>query len=996
MLSTDSALIADLEQDTTVKAVPKVVLEYNMNEMAGTVEVVGNPGASTSEIIKDLFPAKSVVQSFRPSKAGVRYAMLGESINLTTYKSKEPPAKRVYMVDKSVPYTYFLSVGNGGVTINYKNKDGSAAQNILTNKISVRVETGHSLGTISIGALYNGSIPSDGVVDIWYNGTSWTTSQPTNFAQPISISSLTVNITGSPNCAIIEVSPKYVVDISNRIVSIEIQKDDSINDEILPVGILTANSCSIELSTIEKYDICQFVRGDNIVSNKIMLPNNTKIETYFIINDTYQIPQGVFYINETSANDYGDFTINALDAAKFLQETACPDILMYDAPFQTIIWRLLDSIGFVNYDFTKCQEAVLTCRFWWGDRSKTVWQAIQELCRESQTIGYFDEYGKLVFVDRVSFYDNTLSSSWSFRYSDVGNLKPNIVSLDSKIRPTSNVVRVNYKIPTSSNQEASGQPLWTEPAPSTLFAGPFLGISSGYINYHKSQVFSDVIPTRFNSYVLIGDEIIEYDAIQFSSPEGVADIKNSGEYLELRAKYDTSLTPTGKLKIKTRGAFGTTQSNHTSNIPSEIISGWLAQKINFVSNTSSSQDINRVAFVQQDGNNISALGLAGSGSKDDLYFVYKDIPYSDSTIAQIGTSIGFDLAPASDIGIQQLSGIAISWNSTSKTGYLVLVSSTRTAQQVSQKAEVTVYKVVNGVATPLTSTNNTKAYVNVFEGSYFGVDCLIETSGSSNNLQVYVNSARIDFSDSSSPIPRTDTVALVAGGKSKVYFDYLYAGEKASFNLDISSARSSGRLIANSFFNSMSFEKNDSLKIHYIEFGDVIRELYKAEPTYQQAFAIGAHASNELIQVVGQRLGHFKGETFVFNTSSSTVALSAGDGRTLMVYGISVAPAGENYYQTEQNISDNKQVATFDSNWIQDRSAAESLANFLVSQWSKSDIDVEIEAFGNPLLQVGDIITINYTDRGFDGQGKFVIKSIVHDLSTGLETTIKASSIYSG
>jgi hypothetical protein len=58
-------------------------------------------------------------------------------------------------------------------------------------------------------------------------------------------------------------------------------------------------------------------------------------------------------------------------------------------------------------------------------------------------------------------------------------------------------------------------------------------------------------------------------------------------------------------------------------------------------------------------------------------------------------------------------------------------------------------------------------------------------------------------------------------------------------------------------------------------------------------------------------------------------------------------------------------------------------------------VDVEMDVFGNPVLQVGDIVTINYPDRGFDGTGKFVIRSISHSMDVGINTKLRLRSIYS-
>jgi len=959
------ALTQILSENTSVKALPKVIFEYNMNEMAGTVEVTTS--STQSNIIKELFPAKSIVQSFRPSKAGVRYAILGTGLTLGTYKTKVIPTTRAYMVDKNIPYTYFLAQGNAVAVVSYKNKAGSASQNILTNKISVRVETGHGSNAISIGSLYTGSVPSSGIVDIWYNGTAWTTTEPTTYAAPQSISTLTVTVSGGTFNSIIEVSP-------------------------IPVGMLTANAASLNLSTIVQDDIVQFLRGDTIVSNKVMITNNIKCTVRFIIEDTHTVQQGIFYINDYSSDEYGNYSIKALDVAKFLQEIPCPEIMLKDSSFQAIMWRVLDAVGFVDYDFSKCTADILTCRYWWGDSNKSVWQAIQEICRESQTVAYVNESGTLVFVDRDTFYSSIPNYTWTFRSTPLANIKPDIVNLSSSSRPTTNAVRIKYNVPTTSSQEASSQPLWTEQSPSTIFAAPYKGISSGYILYPERGVFSDVIPTRFNSFVLIGGEIIEYDAIRFQSPDGEVDVSSAGQYLELRAKHNNNLKPVGKLKIKSRNVFGT--PNTTANpvqSPSLILSGYSAKQIKLGTTQNNTVDIAKVCSLNQSGNNMSALAISASGSKENLYVVSKTFPNtSDSEFFQIGTAVGFELAAANQIGIQQTSGMTFFWNTTTHSGYLLLLYSTRSAQDVKQKSEAALYKVTNGSSVLLTSVTS-----NIFEQSFYGLDILVHKETGKNTIFISVNGSTIEYEDTSSPVSATSTIGLVAGGQSTAYFDYLYSLKRDTFVLDISASRTNGKLLANSFFQKFTYDSATSTSLKYDEFGDVIRELYKAEAQYDSAYAIGAQASDGLAQVVGQRLGYYKGEFYVFNTSSSTLALAGGDGKDLFVYGVSVANAGQNFYNSDDKITDVKQITSFDSQWIQSKEAAKSLSDFLTKQWSKSTVDIDMEVFGNPVLQIGDIVTINYPERGFDGSGKFVIRSISHSMDIGISTKLKLRSIYS-
>jgi hypothetical protein len=330
------------------------------------------------------------------------------------------------------------------------------------------------------------------------------------------------------------------------------------------------------------------------------------------------------------------------------------------------------------------------------------------------------------------------------------------------------------------------------------------------------------------------------------------------------------------------------------------------------------------------------------------------------------------------------------WNNSTNSGYLLLLYSTRSAQNVKQKSEAALYKVTNGSAKLLESVTS-----NIFEESFYGLDILVHKESTKNTIFISVNGSTIEYEDATSPIAATSTIGLVAGGQSTAYFDYLYSLKRDAFVLDISASRTSGRLLSNSFFQKFTYDSATASNLKYDEFGDVIRELYKAEAQYEPAYAIAAQPSDGLAQVVGQRLGYYKGEFYVFNTSSSTIALAGGDGKELFVYGVSVANAGQNFYNSDDKITDVKQITSFDSQWIQSKEAAKSLSDFLTKQWSKSTVDIDMEVFGNPVLQVGDIVTINYPERGFDGSGKFVIRSISHSMDIGISTRLKLRSIYS-
>lgn len=92
------------------------------------------------------------------------------------------------------------------------------------------------------------------------------------------------------------------------------------------------------------------------------------------------------------------------------------------------------------------------------------------------------------------------------------------------------------------------------------------------------------------------------------------------------------------------------------------------------------------------------------------------------------------------------------------------------------------------------------------------------------------------------------------------------------------------------------------------------------------------------------------------------------------------------------NMSETVQV---DSNWIQSKESANKLINTIERGLDNFSKDVSLEIFGNPLIQVGDIVTLNYSLAGLNQQ-KYVVHSVSHSFDTGLSTNIKLNMINSG
>lgn len=613
MISASPAAKTILEQDNTLTINLGCTLEYNMNSLVDNITMSGaqinrlDAAGNAYQPFKKLFPIDSIIKAVRPVKAGIKYAIVGD-IGTSTYRNPKsidyPLNFRTYYPGVETQYKYYLSDKNTGLDVT-----ATYPKTILTNKIVARFELSHS--TPPTWAIYNGATQiasgtsSDiktfgnqdaGTLTVYYNGTSWSTTEPTSIPAPVNMTSLRIT-TGSVSdkyIGLIELSPRWVVDISDRVTNLSVSKDASSSaDDILPVGYVSANSLQMSLVSYEDTrQVISFDKTMNFDSTKVYLYKMVQAAPYFKIyhsggtlsdsGGSYEkIKQGVFYLDSWASGEFGDISVNALDGAKILQETICPGLVCTGYATTAIIRTLLDNIGFTNYNFNlnASDTSIFSPRFWWTEDNKTVWESIQQLCRDSQMVATFDENNILQFYTRENIFNYSGAVDWSFRYSANGSNLPNIVALDKQDLSSANQVKVIWNSVTTNEYFGSAQPLWKSSSTymlalsleenllSTAGAGSYIKLKG--VVTDESQ--SNISLNSYSGFLAIGSEIIEYDAIQYDYVDLVDGIKKQADittqldalkYLGLSAAGSANFQPNGKYRIKTRGAYNTTPENH--------------------------------------------------------------------------------------------------------------------------------------------------------------------------------------------------------------------------------------------------------------------------------------------------------------------------------------------------------------------------------------------------------------------------------------------------
>lgn len=634
-----------LDEQTTLFINTGCTLEYNMNALVDSITVSGadisrtDAAGNTYFPFQKLFPVDTVVKPNRPIGAGVRYAIVGD-VGLNTYRNPKSSEYKVdyrtYYPGSETSYKYYVSDRGVGLDVT-----ASYPKPILTNKIVIRFELGHS--TPSTWTVYNGATqiatgnssqiktfttttgsppnqitvknPDAGTITLHYNGTSWSTTEPSTPAAPITMNSLRVT-TGAVSgkyIGLIEMSPRWVKDITDRITGFDITKETSSSGEdILPVGMVTANSLSLSMVSYEDpRDVLSFDKAMTFNSAKTYLYKGVEVKPYFKVyytgapltdsSGSYEkINQGSFYIDNWSESEFGDINVSALDGARTLQQLVAPGIVCKDYTTVAIIRTLLDNVGFTNYNFnlSSSDTSIFSPRYWWTNDSGTVWESIQQLCRDSQMVAAFDENNVLQFYTREYLFNSVGKTPIALRYSADNNKLPNIISFNKQDLASANQVKVLWKSVATNNYTGNSQPLWasnprilgalsleeTLPAISGQTVGPYdVSGTNSYANL-KLVISNDAlinnVLNEYSGYLAIDSEIIEYDAIQYdyvdlNNNTQTVDIttgSDASKYLGLSKPGSSNFKPNGKYRIKTRGAFKTRIEQHVKQ--ENIVNSW--------------------------------------------------------------------------------------------------------------------------------------------------------------------------------------------------------------------------------------------------------------------------------------------------------------------------------------------------------------------------------------------------------------------------------------
>lgn len=1033
--------------------------EWLMNKFFRTV-VDNTPSEDTDGYDIELFPIESITMQNRP-KAGINKAIADQAYAQPEYHDTVPAA-RYYMCSTEDQYKYWQSplssasttpfaMTNCAPQVLYVEDDNDISGNpvpttVHCNKIHFTVENTYAYPTTydvqvkSTGAgswttvASNIAIPTGGKVELWYNGTTWTTTQDLTHNTTLHAVRLVVsNMNKAAYFNLIELGLALELDVSADVSDIDAGHTMGEPDFITPLGNISSNNGKVTL-----FNETRTYSDDNPASILYnLLDKGVRFKGWF--NYSGELIQEFSMVSDTWEEGESDVLVNLVDDTTIFMDTKPRPVLYQNMPVQEVVWRLCDGIGFTNYAVTALDlEPHSIIDIFWTDGEKTAWEIFGDLARATQTAIYFDCTGTLQVRTRGAAWNNTRAVDYTLLRNTVAGGQPsNIVSLSEKTDYESNKVTVNWKPTGFSEVRDNVTPfeiVWQPDSDVVLRASELIAPITSTSNWITlSQADGSTWP--FKGICNIEGEWIEYEGKNYVYYNGSTRSTALVTTLEQQQRLDATTGAfyrhmnqyTGHLRIKTRGLYNTQTGDH--NI---ALTGWAkTRRKNYTTNNTPCSGIGLVPAT-------STVSIeAGAGNQENDYtYMYRGNSIDDGYF-YLGTRIKINkTAHKSKIG-----GIFFNSNALG-SGYYVEVTATArmNSKMRREKNEIVFYsmktdgtkKQIGGQKIVLKDrSRKSGGTIKRDIGSEFAVPMdtfidldIIYTPGTDDKVSIWANGQflfdAVITNASGWKQPKVSRFGLYARGHSKVSFDYVYAVTNfyGPSPLDDESYldRIEGGYRGNMWQKDWTYEwrtvrkkvKKSWTKIlqrynqrFFDEFGPIAHEIRKYDVKFTNdtpSLQSKLYFSNDSQVVCTEYWSDPKSAHFILANISRQNAVVSGDdeltaggagtiNQKLFVYGRPVIQKDAQQIVKTDDWAIRRRgtiEVEYDSPWIQNESEANRFADWLTTHWTRGDSTLEVEVFGNPLLELCDVVNVQYNDIN----DNYYVIGISNSFSQGLVTNL--------
>jgi len=1056
-----------------MKAIPELVVEWNMNRYVGGV--ADNSTVSpelTGAYDPELFPIESIIEPVRPNK-GINKARVGTAVISDDYRpavvgSTNP---RYYITDVDDVYKYWTSqtpsdVSTAALT-NCKPQVIYAATTAV-NKITIKLEnTWASPSTFNIQTTTSAT-PNDttdwttiatqattpagwkgsGVINLFWNGTDWTTAtarsdnadkspKTTNIrGVRISVTALeggwmldgagstiatqyykynsgvrTLTTTDGKDSFfdLIEIAAKLEVDLSPYVVDMSTELDMGDTSNLFPLGDVSSNQATVNLSNLYLSGgnwIPGFFNAENTSSPYFnYIDENAKMTgawNYYDANTNAfvgRVPEFVMYTDVWEGQDSDTVEVSLVDHSKFFNETLVRPALWENLTVPQIVWRLLDSVGFNNYSISQ-NDMIVTehvIPVFYTDGTKNVWEVLSDLATATQSAIYFDALGVLQVRTREFAFSSTAASVATFQAVTDGTQTSNIIDLDQDTTFDPNYFSVVYQ-QTNWAPDNKGQPtmqkVWTPDGDTVLRGTPLVrqldntNTTSFYIGANDARVWP------YSGLVNIQGEIITFKGKEYVYYTGAAGGTKNTEFIYTQDQYNSrnKQTPwqyrnkngfTGALGIVERGSWNSDTKTHYVDANGYTVN-------NYVNGTRHT-NVAGFKYFRQDSM-VQLHNTKAVKDQKDILVVSRGAT-SDNPMFYYGTKMRFERGRSGNVG-----GLFIhSQNNSTEDAYYV---------QFQPNYRKPGQKTVSGGHFWLINRNAGKDIVidegrcGIFTTKWFEVDVTYKNVGGNHAIRVWVNGKLVsDKTISTNKQTANGRFGMFIRGKTVADFEYLYAISKAGADpaddfsyLDKVETSYLGKQWDREFVyrwktKTRRVKKKTQVskyrvdQMFFDEFGPYVHEIrnfdVKFDPSPVQMSRL--YCTNDWDVVpLEYNADPFGASFYIANTARGNVVINGDDSKSfsnnvvnqvLAVYGLAlVVKDGANVIaKNDTQIRRRGKIdSELSSDWIQNKSMAQDIADWMNAHFSYGNDTVTLNVFGNPLIELGDVVHIKYPSKFLD------------------------------
>lgn len=848
---------------------------------------------------------------------------------------------------------------------------------------------------------------------------------------------------------LIEISARREVDLTNRLLSVSDDFELSAVSELYPIGTITSNTGSITLSNIftdtDGINKSGFFNKSNATSPYFgLLEPNVAFNleyVYTIGSNVFPVQQFKMYGGEWNGLVSDEVSIELADFSKFLNETYPRPALWSNYSIPELVQRILDSVGFVDWviDSTVTATDHIIPNFW-VDGEMNVWEVLDDLAKGTQSAIYFDGFGKLRIRTRDNAYNPNKALDWTLRSVKSGTDLPDIVDVVQGQDLGANHLTITYKS-TDWAPEVNGVPaletVWQPPESSVVLRASTLTYPINDASTAVRIPPSDAVLWPFKGMFEIEGEIFRYYSKQFvyytynETINGAGGISYSGE--KVNYGYPTSLdeykamndkTPylykfknhfTGNLMLDTedgRGVWASQKSDHVVDI-----NGWTCDR-EWRNGPFATALANTSGMNHDKGNSSMVLRSAGGSRGDDITVAKRGTVGADGYKAY-GTNIKFLVDNG---GHADQAGGFIMYHGPTHDGYWVeLKASSKIANKDrARRAEISLFRRINGSFKLLDSND-----VPVLEGYDYDVDAQIIQEGGNHRVVIWVNGTQYmsRLVTGADKPDVTGRFATYVRGDSDAAFQYFYAIRRDPVALDDDATffnlKNGGytgkfwdREIVWKWKTVTRRTKKGTTKTRqkwaisfFDEFGPIVHEVAEYNVNFDPKPVLHSrlYSTNDMDAICTEYQSSPFGAKFIMaNVSRQNAVINGEDSllfgssnpvsQVLQVIGrVLIEEEGETIVVKDENSIRirGKVESEISSSWIQSKAMAEDISAWMAKHWSKGVDQLEVEIFGNPLIEIGDVVGMEYPEKYMTAAThKYFVISAKTNFDQGVRTTL--------